>query len=397
MDEKRFAVKPAILSIIIVGLMLLLSGAAVGAEGNYEKENAPEDPTGPHTSGESCQEKAERTYMFGVFSEELPVIEGRFVSFSYEDGILYNYTLIYENEEIVFKSIMIEGFTAEEFPKMDGAVFRMNGTTCDLWAHNNPTGMLQITAQKSDTPVIIKAELAEGLGLTKLTNGTYEITGMNEQAYLKLGGAELSINGQQLNADIGSYGHFMFSSVPGKGYGSSEYRYQYTMAIMNGGIDSELHVLSSNGDSLTQKFEYKGKVEMKLKSMDKNRLRITVESNEHKGKVVGINVDKETLKVQKCEEITVKLDGDALKEAKGMDEVLKAEGSEGKYWIEEGPEGFQAMVYVPSFSEHEITLEKSADRTEPAMLILGNLAAVIIALIIVGIMVFILVRVKGQN
>jgi len=396
------AVKTAIMSIIFVCMVMMVpaTAAAEGA-GDAEpvggaKENNPDTAGETPYSGETCWEKAERAYMFGVFSEDLPEIEGRFVSFDYESGAVYNYTLITDEESLIFNTIYIVDFEMESEPKMDGAVFRMNGAGCDLWIHNNPTGMLQITASKHDSPVIVKAELADGLVLSKLTNGTYEIGGLDEPAYLRFGGAVLEINENLFTVDISDYGHFMFSAIPDKGCGGSGYRYQYTMAVMNGSIDSELHVVTSNGESLTQKFEYQGKVEMRVRSLEQNRIRITVESEEHKGKVVAINLDKDTLNAMNCKEIAVKLDGDGLREASGVEEVVEAGGNEGVYYVEKSAEGLQALVYVPSFSEHEISIEKTGE-PDDAVLFIGNIAVAVIAAVILGTLLYGIVRVKKQN
>ena len=386
----------------MVCLLIALSGLSA-AEGMNEPDDAgahqetgPDGEMEPVYKGETCQEKAERAYMFGVFSEELPVIEGRFVSFSFEDGSVYNYTIINEAEELIFNSIIIEGFVPESEPKMDGAVFRMNGTDSDIWIHNNPHGMLQVTTSEHEAFIVITAELADDLSLIKLTNGTYEIEGLSVPAYLRIGAAGIDINGSTVIVDISGNGHFMFTSISGKSCGSSEYRYKYTMALMNGSIDSELHIVSSKGETLMQKFEYRGMVQMKVRSLEKNRIRIIVESEEHKGKVVGINVDKDTLNAKNSKEIAVMLDGEGMKKASGVEEVLGAEGDEGVYWIVESPEGMQALIYVPSFSEHEITLENTGE-IESAVLLLSNLATILIALVILGILVYGTLRVKKQD
>ena len=77
--------------------------------------------------------------------------------------------------------------------------------------------------------------------------------------------------------------------------------------------------------------------------------------------------------------------------------MLEADGEEGTYWIEEGAETFQALVYVPSFSEHEITIEKGDSGDDLSALILDNIAVVLVAVIIIVIMVLMVIKVKSNR
>ena len=228
-----------------------------------------------------------------------------------------------------------------------------------------------------------------GLSLEQNSSGTYTIIGISIRVYLRMGGADVSIDGSSIEVVIGETGHLMFMSVPSKGYGGSEYRYKYSKSVMNGSIDSELDIVTSKGQSLAQKFNYEGKVEMRVKAIEQNRLKMMVSSKEHKGKVVAIGIDKETLGNPRMDQIRMKLDGESLKKASGMDEVIGSTGDKGKYCIEEHDGGYHALVYVPEFSEHELVIEKvtdedgSNDGFVPGFLFSNILFAITIIFIIV--------------
>lgn len=385
-----------IASLFLIGAIIFMPAMALASEisdaddPGTNKDGTSENDMDDKQMASSCTEKAENANMFGVFNTENGMVDGRFVAFDYADGALFNYTLKTEEDILIISSLTIENFEPTTEPKTSGAMFMMNGTGSRIMAHNNPTGMIQVTANKDDQSVVIILELANGLALEKRSNGTYEVVGLTDRAYVRVGGAEVVIKGSSIEVEIGSEGHLMFISVPVNGYGGNEYRYKYTESVMNGSIDSELDIVTSNGKYLTQKFNYQGKVQMKLRSMEQNRLKIMVSSEEHKGKVVGIGLDKESIGNAKKNQLQVKLDGELLIEASGAQDVLGAkQGDEGSYYIEEHSGGYHAMVYVPEFSEHELIIEKISSVEEdsstafiPDLSIIGVIIAIIVGLMI---------------
>jgi len=376
----------ALLAMVLVPAAVAESDGPISAPAHGE---TGETADGSPKMASCCQMKAENAYMFGVFSMEETTVDGRFLEFGYTEGALYDYTVTGESGVLVFESVEIQDFQSISEPKMDGAVFTMDGDGVRLMAHNNPTGMLQITSVKENVSVKVMLELAEGMVLVKSTNGTYELAGSGMNGLIRTGGADLSVIGSTVEIEIGYAGHMMFSAMPQKGYGSYEYRRSYMMALMNGSIDTELNVVTSNGMSLTQKFEYQGKVQMQVRSLNKNKICVMVESHEHKGKVVSIGVDRETMGYAHRDQVRVKIDGKELKRGGSADEVLECSSeTEGLYWVEESPDGLQALVYVPHFSEHEIVIEKiPADEGLTNPIIIGLICTAVLALIITHVLV----------
>ena len=384
-----------IVSLFLIGAIMLLPAMALGSgmsdadDSGTNKEGTSDGQMDDKQMVNSCTEKAENANMFGVFSTENGIVDGRFIAFNYANGALSNYTLKTDGDILIISSLVIEDFEPSAEPKTAGAIFMMNGTNSQIICHNNPTGAIQITAPKDNADVKLVLKLAPGLSLEKNSNGTYTIVGISIRAYLRLGGVKISINGSSIEVAIGETGHLKFMSVPANGYGGSEYRYKYTKSVMNGSIDSELDIVTSKGKSLAQKFNYEGKVEMKLKSMERNRLKIIVSSEEHKGKVVAIGIDKDSMGNSKKDQLRVKLDGESLKKASGMEEVIDSSGDKGKYWLEEHAGGYHALVYVPEFSEHELVIEQASVKDDstsspiPDISLVGIVIAILIGLTLV--------------
>ena len=401
LKKVSFALR-SVLSILLIGVMVILPIMAAASD-MTNTDNSGEQQGGTSDSYESktgqqrgnpCAQKAETSNMFGVFDEIDGIMDSRFVTFDYNEGTLFNYTLKTEEETMVISSLKIEDFEPTTEPRTSGAMFMMNGTRSRIMVHSNPTGMIQVTANKNNGSIEIKLELAKGLALEKRSNGTYELVGLTNPAYIRMGAAEVAVNGSSIEVEIGTEGHLMFMAVPTKGYGGNEYRHKYTESVINGKIDSELDIVTSNGTHMEQKFNYQGKVEMKVKSMQQNRLKIMVSSEEHEGKVVGIGLDKDSISNVKKSQLQIKLDGKPLIEASYAEDILGSkEGNEGIYYFEEHSGGYHALVFVPEFSEHELSIEKKSAAEsggDSHTAIIPNLLVIVVIIcIIFGIMIVI--------
>ena len=137
-----------IVSLLIIGVLMLLPVVALGSgtsdadnSGAY-KDGASDGQMDDKQMANSCAEKAENANMFGVFSAENGIVDGRFVAFNYAEGALYNYTLKTDQDVLVISSLVIEDFEPANEPKIQGAMFMMNGTNSRIICHNNPTGVI---------------------------------------------------------------------------------------------------------------------------------------------------------------------------------------------------------------------------------------------------------------
>ena len=115
-----------------------------------------------------------------------------------------------------------------------------------------------------------------------------------------------------------------------------------------------------------------------------------MQDQEHQGKVVVINFDQGTMDIGKGE-LRLELDGKVVRATNNPLEVLYAEGSspsDAVYCVIESEGANQFMVYVPSFSVHELALTSLGPMD--ALLSVMGIVAIVGALAVVAVAGFLM-------
>jgi len=384
---------------------------------------------------------------FGRFNYSNGVMNGKFVSFELNEsnGVITNYSLKSRSGPIaVFDSMSISGFAPTNLT-VHGSVMLLRNGTVQIIIHDNPTGMIHIISNLS---VLASFKLADGLNATEILindqddeqeNGTaheneyeneYEHeqgngTGDENQAendhehnydrdqakrsvVLIAGNGMLGIiatddgnltvdateNGTFVNATF-TNDHAVFRARPVFARHHGMHDISFMFAIAQERIAAEMTLIWRENGTYIETMEYERSFTMMVMEAKHNRIMLRISSEVHQGRVVILNVDQGTLDLLKGNSL-VKLDGTEVRSTANPLEVLYATGSsstDAVYCFTESNGTAQFLIYVPSFSVHELSVESVG----PFAQVMGasGAIAVIVALAVIGVAAMVLVRRKG--
>lgn len=313
-----------------------------------------------------------RYALFASFSYSDGVADGYFIDFFYDEmtGTVTDYTLKFKNETIrFFDRILIDDFDPDA-PVVRGAVLHADNGSVQIIIHDNPTGMYHVVSNV--TRVFVSFQLADDIEITRIVgSGIGGQFADREAVILSKGSARaiIATDDGTITTEMGSGGtfvnvttegnHIMFRAVPAFANRSLTAEEALFYAIVQNRLGCEISLLVRNGSAMYDVMEYHHQFRAKIMSAVKNRVVLEVSSEDHEGKLVLLNFDKETMEAGKREMI-VKLDDERIKETSTPLEVLFASGSEkddAVYTLLQKGEVCQILIYVPNFSTHMIEIE----------------------------------------
>ncbi len=105
-----------------------------------------------------------------------------------------------------------------------------------------------------------------------------------------------------------------------------------------------------------------------IRSMDRNRMRMTINSTDPSGKFFMMNFDNSSLNWTERQKIRLYIDSKPMRQVMSEDELYNA--TESSFWLTmPGGNRMQAMMYIANFSEHTVDVvveEETAMPTTPA-------------------------------
>ncbi len=335
-------------------------------------------------------EKGYKKQLFGHFNMTDGVVDGKFITFAFDEGSgnVSDYALRNGSGQVTFfDSIQILGFSPSNISQ-HGSVMLVMNSSVQVIIHDNPTGMFHVVSNETNTTISFL--LAPGMSALPLSpsvwewreaerNGT-EVDDLNimpEEPDEDLGIAvaifgngaygviatddgnitiDESENGTFVNVTV-SFDHAMFRAKP---VFSHHHMNQNAIlqAISEGRVAGELSMVLVDGVATYDTMEYRDQFRIHLMSAERDRIQLQVEDQEHRGKVVILNVDEDAFNSQKGE-LRLELDGVAIRSTTNPLEVLYEDGTEASdavYCVIESDGVSQFLVYVPSFSVHQLTL-----------------------------------------
>jgi len=204
----------------------------------------------------------------------------------------------------------------------------------------------------------------------------------------------ISVEGSVITVTLekGGYASFsaytilpMFMTVLGPDV-KSEDMYDMKNAIADGQVGAEITIGSGGENSATppssggaptyNTVRYDTSLELRPKSFDGNRIEIEVSSERTGGRVVMVNVEKTVMSVGNLNDVSVKLDGNPVALTADPAGVLSASGTSARAHLVIGSGGATLLVYVPHFSAHTITLEKTVAASTIRTILVPILGAV---------------------
>ncbi|MDD1748077.1 MAG: hypothetical protein LUQ16_09975, partial [Methanomassiliicoccales archaeon] len=285
-------------------------------------------------------EKGYKKQLFGHFNMTDGVVDGKFITFAFDEssGNVSDYALRNGSGEVAFfDSIQILGFAPSNISQ-HGSVMLVMNSSIQVIIHDNPTGMFHVVSNETNTtisfllapgmsalplsPLIWEGGETErnhtawttsdmmteegdedlGIAVAILGDGAYGVIATDE-GNITIDDTE---NGIFVNVTI-SLDHAMFRAKP---VFSHHYMNQNTIlqAISEGRVAGELSMVLVDGVATYDTMEYRDQFRIQLMSAERDRIQLQVEDQEHRGKVVILNVDEDAFNSQKGE-LRLELDG----------------------------------------------------------------------------------------
>ena len=365
--------------LVVTGIlfMMLLSSTVMAYE------NGETDPLNNGGSEEIDQEgeanQEDRSEMFGQFEVEGKKMMGGYVGFEMAPGEMLNYRLNSEGET-VFARIQfgLTAWTQTEY-KLNGAVFEAEKEGAMIMAHNNPSGLLSIVSTEDMT---VEIEPAQGVSFGVEEDGSLPVEGLGFKSMIQVQEATMSMEGGILQVQM-KEGSCLMYMVQSEG-DQNQFQNAYQKAVMEGKVDGEIQIRIGSDQESSQHFPYKGEVDMKVSWIeDGKKVRVQVESLEKKGKVVAFRMDGEVLSGRSLDRIRVSFDGEDIEPTDDPEDVIGATGDTPLYCMEMNGDGqYQALVYVPEFSTHEIEFQTVDNEESSGFALITLLIGVSLAVIV---------------
>ncbi|MFZ3059275.1 MAG: PGF-CTERM sorting domain-containing protein [Candidatus Methanoperedens sp.] len=246
----------------------------------------------------------------------------------------------------VFDSINIQGFDFK-VSRTEGAETKISNKdgSIVIHLHDNPAAIIEINANKNATLIF---NLATGVAATRQDN-TIKITAGNITAFIVSEKAtSISIAGRQVSINTDK-GNTVFRASPvNMPHDDMEERFMGEVKTKRAG--AEVSVGKSDKSSIVN---YSEDMNVTVESIQSNHMRMMVESSNHSGKFILMNLDNSSLTWIEGQKITLYLDNKPMKEVMTEQELYNA--SESSFWLNmTGRNKVQAMMYIANFSTRQV-------------------------------------------
>ena len=406
-----------------------IGGDGSDRQAQWKDSSDSNDDENGNGQGDGAREEGLTKNFFGHFNSMDGVVDGNFVMFGFDEssGNVTDYALRNSSGAVTFfDSIHILGFEPSDV-KVHGSVMLVRNESVQAIIHDNPTGMFHVVSNGMNTTVSFL--LASGMSALPLSHevreGNYERdrneTGthdLNDDVKIVGTGGDLSVavaitgngaygviatdkgnitidstnEGTYVNVTI-SDDHVMFRAKPVFSHHQMNDD-AILQAISEGRVAGEISLVQRNGVTSYDTMEYRDQFHIQLVSAKQDRIQLQVEDQEHLGKVVILNVDDGTFDSQKGE-LSLELDGVPIKSTTNPLDVLYASGSQSSdalYCLIDSNGVSQFLVYVPSFSVHQLSVS-SLGAMDSLLSVMG-LVAVVGAIALVATAGFLILRRK---
>ncbi len=282
---------------------------------------------------------------------------GNFVTFSGDKstGAVMNYGIL---GITVFDSIKVAGLDFKDSKTM-GALTRISdkNDSVVIELHDNPAAVINIRTKAATT---ITFELADGVKASKENNNIVKIEGGNLTAFI-VSTNTTSINFVDGNVSIeSSRGNAVFRAVP-VNMPMDGMHQKFMGEMMKNRAGAEVSIGLSDKYSIVN---YSENMNLMVRSMERNRIRMTINSTDHSGKFIMMNLDNSSMMWSQGQKIRLYLDNMSMRQVMTAEELYDA--NESCFWLTmSGDNRMQAMMYIANFSERVVDVVVE-DESTPA-------------------------------
>ncbi len=281
---------------------------------------------------------------------------GNYVTFSVDNntGVVMDYGI---SGITVFDSIKISNFNFKDSATL-GALTRIinkDGSVI-MQLHDNPAAVINIQTKAATT---ITFDLADGVKASKEDN-VVKIEAGNLTAFIASTNAtSLNIAGGEVIIDS-SRGNAIFRAVP-VNMPIDGMHQKFMGEMMRNRAGAEVSIGLSDKYSIVN---YSDSMNVIIKSMDRNRMTMMINSTDPSGKFIMMNLDNSSLMWDQRQKVNFYLDNKPMRQVMTADELYTARDS--SFWLTmSGGNRMEAMMYIANFSEHvvDIAVEEEATPT----------------------------------
>jgi hypothetical protein len=280
---------------------------------------------------------------------------GNYVTFSVDssNGAVLNYGI---SGFTVFDSINVSGFDFKDSAIM-GALTRITNKdrSVVIQLHDNPAAVINIKTNGTTTLIFT---LASGVAATK-EDKIVNISADNITAYIVATNAtSISIAGHEIRIES-TKGNIIFRAAPAN---MPVVNKKFMGEMMKNRAGAEISVGTSDKSSIVN---YSEDMNVTIRSMEKNRMRMTINSQDHSGKIIMMDIDNTSMRWNESQKIHLYLDNKSLRQVMSEQELYDAK--ESSFWLNMmGKNRMQAVMYIANFSEHQVDIVVEDNLTSTA-------------------------------
>lgn len=281
---------------------------------------------------------------------------GKFVTFSVDNttGTVTNYGIL---GITVFDSIKVAGFNFKDLKTM-GALTRISdkNDSVVIQLHDNPAAVINIRTKAAAT---ITFDLADGVKASKEDN-IVKIEDGNLTAFIvSTNNTSINIVGGEVRIES-SRGNAVFRAVP-VNMPMDGMHQKFMGEMMKNRAGAEVSIGISDKYSIVN---YSENMNLMVRSMERNHIRVTINSTDHSGKFIMMNLDNSSMMWSKGQKIRLYLDNMSMRQVMTAEELYDAK--ESCFWLTmSGDNRMQALMYIANFSERVVDVVVE-DESTPA-------------------------------
>jgi hypothetical protein len=272
---------------------------------------------------------------------------GNYVTFSVDNntGTVMDYGI---SGITVFNSIKISNFSFKDSATL-GALTRITNKdgSVTMQLHDNPAAVINIWTKAATT---ITFSLADGVNASKEDN-VVKIEAGNLTAYIASTNAtSVNIAGGDVKIES-SGGNTIFRAVP-VNMPIDGMNQRFMGEMMRNRAGAEVSVGVSDKYSIVN---YSDNMNVMIQSMERNHMRMVINSTDHAGKFIMMNLDNSSLMWDQRQKVNFYLDNKPMRQVMTADELYSARDS--SFWLTmSGGNRMEAMMYIANFSEHVVDI-----------------------------------------